>query len=282
MPSREFIIAVLLFLGTLLTAYVGWYVFRGRHDRKRKALEDLARTANERATRAKKKSEPKKGKDGDWQVDKGAYCYPAINDVMGYDFVKVVKVPEHLTAPKDPPKPAREETEEKHNDWASSSGTGLVTESNDAVTTTSYGGRRNRTEEDETFPASAPARETDQGRQQVESEVADSTVTSEISSEDLQDMQNMQSWPVKDESDNVAIEEELMRQLQDDPDSVEEIDEAAWEENERVALEAAALQKELEKNASAFMDNYYSVTDNSGSKASFGKNLLDDTAEETE
>lgn len=34
------------------------------------------------------------GKPGDWGYDKDAYCYPSINDVMGYEFVKVVRIGE--------------------------------------------------------------------------------------------------------------------------------------------------------------------------------------------
>lgn len=98
-------IAVVLF-----PMYFIWYTVRGRHVKEKRRRQKAA--AEQTAAGPRKK--------GKWGVEKGAYCYPAINDVMGFEFVKVVDSPDFS-------KPAPSEEDSTENTWAKSSGIGTNT-----------------------------------------------------------------------------------------------------------------------------------------------------------
>lgn len=83
--SINIVLAGVLFLGTALISYMIWHVLRKRH------------TSTPAGKKEEAASETNKPSPGKWGVEKDAYCYPRINDVMGFEFVKVVKVPSELT-----------------------------------------------------------------------------------------------------------------------------------------------------------------------------------------
>lgn len=76
-------ISFILFLLTSLIIYSIWYIIRG-HSRK----------GNANASQEQIKENPidAKGKG----IPKDSYCYPKINEVMGYDFISVVQVAQEL------------------------------------------------------------------------------------------------------------------------------------------------------------------------------------------
>ena len=110
-----------LFLLTAAGTYVLWYLVRGRAVEKRKGRKEKGR-------KERKADEGYGHKEG--TIDKDSYCYPKINEAMGFEFVKVVCVDESLrpvTAPvrKDEPSPEA--------DWNKSEGIGTKTLSVSAV-----------------------------------------------------------------------------------------------------------------------------------------------------
>ena len=77
--DANIIVAVLLLAASVVGGYVLWYFAWGSYSRH----HDVA-------------SEPQEGKDVRRDA-KDSYCHPKINDMMGYEFISVVKVPAELT-----------------------------------------------------------------------------------------------------------------------------------------------------------------------------------------
>lgn len=100
------IIAALLAVLTSLMAYAAWYIVRGRNK-------------IEKAAAAKAKENKPAKKDGK-EPKKEPYYHAAINDVMGYEFVSVVPVPEYLLEDK-------KQEEEQADKWAEQRAVGLTT-----------------------------------------------------------------------------------------------------------------------------------------------------------
>lgn len=141
------IVAVLLFVLTLLSAYIIWYVVRGRHLRERDAARQKAKAKRDDVP-AKPTKHPRKGK---WGVEKDSYCYPEMNDVMGYEFISVVKIDEELRKDKKdgPGSVPAGDTDESVKNWDKSQGIGLTS------TPDSDTGKQIRdNDQDETFPDS--------------------------------------------------------------------------------------------------------------------------------
>lgn len=78
------LVAIILFLLSLLGVYAIWRIIKRGKGKPVKTIN-----GNEEEQNAEK--ERKRGKEK-WGVEKDAYCYPSINDVMGFEFVKVIKV----------------------------------------------------------------------------------------------------------------------------------------------------------------------------------------------
>ena len=119
--NTNLLAATVLFLLTAAGTYVLWYLVRGRAVEKRKGRREKGR-------KERKADEGYGYKEG--TIDKDSYCYPKINEAMGFEFVKVVSVDESLrpvTAPvrKDEPSPEA--------DWNKSEGIGTMTLSVSAV-----------------------------------------------------------------------------------------------------------------------------------------------------
>lgn len=119
--NTNLLAATVLLLLTAAGTYVLWYLVRGRAVEKRKGRKEKGR-------KERKADEGYRHKEG--TIDKDSYCYPKINEAMGFEFVKVVSVDESLrpvTAPvrKDEPSPEA--------DWNKSEGIGTMTLSVSAV-----------------------------------------------------------------------------------------------------------------------------------------------------
>ena len=107
-------IAVILFLLTSISGYILWYIVRG-HSKKMKRLQGQSSTAEDEN---KGTQENPSGR-----IPKDSYCYPAINDIMGYEFISVVNVPQELLTDTKAAKP--------QEDWGSSESIGLKAVSRD-------------------------------------------------------------------------------------------------------------------------------------------------------
>lgn len=79
------VIAALLFILMSFVIYVTYYILWGRHRK------------NIRKEKKQQENRPNvfKGDDKNtrWGVAKDSYCYPIINDILGYEFIKIIKVP---------------------------------------------------------------------------------------------------------------------------------------------------------------------------------------------
>ena len=173
------ILAVLLSLLTFLITYSAWYIVRGKAKKERLKAKSTG----------KDNPEVLQGK-----YTKNSYCYPKINEVMGYDFVTVVGIPEELR--KGPVK--------KEPNWADSKGIGFT----GAVT-----GVQNESPEDELYPEtgaetsqrpekpmgkplhSAPAK-TEKEEQQEQTEVLPGAYG--LSQKEMDALNNMADWTNRD------------------------------------------------------------------------------------
>jgi len=98
----EIAVAAVLAGITLAGTYLVWYALFGKRLRHR---GDDTRTDGE----PKKKKAHDSGHEK-WGVDKKAYCYPHINDIMGYEFVKVITIKTDTSDNKSPEDKKLEET----------------------------------------------------------------------------------------------------------------------------------------------------------------------------
>lgn len=89
-------IAVLLLAlaATGFLAYGTWYVARGRHLRERRRRREAPDTYN-RNEKEPEKKDAVRAEEKTLPPEK-EYCYPSINDVMGYEFVTIVRVKDSL------------------------------------------------------------------------------------------------------------------------------------------------------------------------------------------
>lgn len=80
---ENLLIATILFLVTAASAYSLYYVLVGRHFKARR-----------NGPASDREDVPDGPQDADRQtgISKDSYCYPKINDTMGYEFVKVIQI----------------------------------------------------------------------------------------------------------------------------------------------------------------------------------------------
>ncbi len=76
-------IALALAVLTLFGGYAFWYILRGKRLREKKEQYD---------NKNNNSASPDSSETHDWGVDKDSYCYPKINDTMGYQFVTIIPV----------------------------------------------------------------------------------------------------------------------------------------------------------------------------------------------
>ena len=220
------LIAIILFLMTAFALYASLRL--ARRSRRIDAVSNKQsgeEKPNEDVQQVKKRKEK-------WGVEKDAYCYPSINDVMGYEFVKVVKTgTTNEQALQEPVEP------ETRKPWEESQGIGgLRTVSSTDITSES--------EEDEFYPdPTQPARPRPrfpnmpdhEENAQKEEKITDQTETDNnyddedvteipgINEEDLELMQNMPEMFRDYEPPVDSIPDDGIDQLIDDnPEVVEE------------------------------------------------------------
>lgn len=109
MSAPNIAIAALLFMLTCAAAFVSWYIVRGR-----------------RKHAAKKERQQNDSKEKEQAAAKGknSYSHPAINDLMGFEFITVVDVPKELL--EDKRKNKETAPEEEKTSWENSRGLGMT------------------------------------------------------------------------------------------------------------------------------------------------------------
>lgn len=199
--------SVLLFLLTTLLLYVFWYIVYGRKNRRRKEQQ------KEAGTKEQQGEKPSKSKNK-WGVDKDAYCYPKINDVMGFEFVRVIKIDDDKNETPTTDEPQRPS-------WEDSQGIGGLT----AVSTTET---KQEQEEDEPYPETekpqkAKPRKKDnskQEEQQQDVDEGDITQVEGVTEEQLFFVNSFGPWPNHD-TDNLPSDEELNQLLDQNQKMIE-------------------------------------------------------------
>lgn len=269
--NLELAAAAGLLIATLVLAYAVWYIVRGRYIRQRnEAMKEAAR---------KKGPGTAKARDGDWKKDKGSYCYPSINDVMGYGFVNVVKVSDDSFTPSlpegDPIAVKKEPT------WDQSSGTGLKTESNGAVTAVSSDRSRRDPDEpfperDDRFPKQAETSEdpNEPSREETETDVAYEDL---IASQEIV----FGNWANRDEDEredfNPDPSPELIHSINEHPEIVGEPGDP--EQDRREVRLGALLLEGLGGEADSFNDRLAEI-DEAMKDSTFGAQLLSELSAE--
>ena len=209
-------LAIFLFSLTTAAGYVVWYVIRGQRDREMRKRRGLKPDdeAQEPSKKAKKKLK--------WGLEKDAYCYPDINDVMGYEFVSVIKVPGELTKNQK----AATKQEEKRPTWETARGIG-------GLMTVSYSDRQDKGNPDlpdhtgptisrMTAPEPGPQENTDvetPGEKII-------VVQNDIFEEDIDRLMNgvpadFDEWPAED-SAQYSSEEQINAILESNKGSIDE------------------------------------------------------------
>lgn len=212
--STNLVIALAVFLLTLVPAYIVWYVVRGRHVRRKKQRKEEDR----------KKAEGREKKKGKWGVDKDSYCYPSMNDVMGYDFINVVQVPEELK--QDNNGGVKEE-----KTWDKSSGVGLTAVSHSKTSPERHG---NEEEENEVYPSR-------EGQPGGESNNDSKVDVSERDIKDFERLERLGGWISYDNHSETPTEEELMFLLDSNAGMVD--DNPDMEEAARLQAEKEELDR---------------------------------------
>ena len=211
--------AVLLFLFSSVFMYIFWYILFGRKQGKRNLDPEKDRD-----------NVGEKEKKGRWGVDKNAYCYPKINDVMGFEFVKVVKVNQDSSS-------VQQKADNKPS-WEESRGIGGLT----AISSTET---RQEREEDEPYPETGTTRRPLRGKQQSENEetIDESDITQLPFTEDEMKASAFFSsdWPSRGDCDSVPDDDALDHLLDNNGDLIEEphMD----KEQENTAREIEELQR---------------------------------------
>ena len=285
MKIHELIIAVLLSLVTLLAVYAIWYVARGRYLKEKRARE---RAAKQPDGHHHEEERPRDGKGMRWGVRKDSYSYPSINDVMGYEFVHVVDIPDSIrpksiagaadeTQAGETPAVQQQTTAEKE---------GFRTENPVTVTTGSTTGQKD-IEEDTSFPMekeephggrpyyrprqeSVPAQNEHAPKkagEQSQPEENPADGEGDISARDLEELEMLSPWNSNDREYDVMAEEELLDAIDNQPEMVDRSFD--MEEAERIARE----QQELETFRAA--ESAYAEAAEDQENDNFGMNLLD-------
>lgn len=261
----ELAAAAVLVVITLVLAYILWYIVRGRYVRQQKqAVKAMAKGNTP-------KREESRRDDGDWKKHKGSYCYPSINEVMGYEFVKVVNVTEAepIVPSGNPVMPAPVKEEQKT--WGNSEGTGFTTQSNNAVSTISSDGDPRTPAEGETYPEErtpgTPSGQT--GDQSPEDDGLDPEESRvEYSNDDIKNIRAVEfaggAWPNAEEDDYKDFDEasmtpEMMQSINGNPEMFGERGDP--ETDRKVSLNNLLLNQEKSALADNFMEKYAQVSD---------------------
>lgn len=190
------LIAAVLFVITSLVVYMIWRV--------------LTRKQHKEEPDSAKKTESEPLKKGKWGIDKDSYCYPSINDVMGFEFVRVIKVNDDLTQ--------KEQNADPLPDWGTSKGS-------IGMTTTSTRSSSQETGDDEPFPETNYMQETRKKRQPEmqedggDTQQEDDNILHDITQEDLLEAQTTMEWPRN--NDNFSTDEEFINIIDQNQEFIE-------------------------------------------------------------
>lgn len=259
------ILTFFLLILTVFSLYAYWRFIK-LHRSKKGEKTDVDTEDKEKEHKRKQK----------WGVEKDAYCYPKINDVMGFEFVKVVKVKNASTAdkPQNNAEPERRPFSE--------------TPAEGKLRTISYGQRRDWTDEDQPYPEEDRYRPMQIAENrprlrpiktgETQPDEADITNMEEFDENELLLAQNSfagQDWPNRD-FDSCPSEEEWNMLLNENEDLIEEPDATAEaqktsenikiinQETENIINEM--LKKDFVDEAYAIMEGIDSDEDADGSK----------------
>lgn len=234
-------VALVLFIVTSILLYVSWYVVHGR---KRKGSQaDSPSGEPDTETQREDKETSRKRRKNKWGYTKDDYCYPFINDIMGFEFVKVVK----LKQDESPVQQTNNTEEGKRPAWEDSRGIG-------SLSTVSSTPVRQEAEEDEPFPenntsvtprnpapyqASFKQKPTNEQEPSPEDEETD---TAHFSLEDYEAAMNWGGWP-DHSSGALPADDELIDKLIDENPAV--LEQTNDDEQSRIAEAADAFKKAL-------------------------------------
>ena len=221
--------AALLFILVSIIVYITWYILYGRARKERKALENAA---------GKKKD--KEPAYADETYGKDSYCYPKINDVMGYEFVSVVRVPEELLKDDEP---------EEEESWEKSTSLGLTAVKPEDENEESEDERYYPDDEEieglipnantvPTFNKKKEEEEPGQKKDEDDEEAYSDTIGS-LTFEELEQLNNM-DWDDRD-YDPQYTEEEVETIIRNNPDRINEPTEKEKEEAAKIAREQEML-----------------------------------------
>lgn len=238
------IFAVILATVTLAVAYVTWYVVYGRSLKIRKMNAE---------SEEGEETQGRKPAKGDGKYDRKSYCYPSINDDMGYEFVTVQKIPDFLL------KKEKVKAEEETPSWDETSGTGLSAVSsrgNDNDEEDGYYGIEEETGEGNKLP-DKPQREN--GRNDSYSDDDDDGMDEHIGDSELEkhdeivtvlninadELEQISNWDWgNDEQDEEISDEQLSSIVANNPGQVEFS--GTDNENARLILEQKQMMEDFD------------------------------------
>ena len=232
----NFLFAAILYVVSTIMVFAIWSVVTGRR-RKGRGKPQEKRKPDAGA------QDRKDDAGGRWGVGKDAYCYPSINDVMGFEFVSVVKVDKSLA-----PAGEKQPKEEPRRSWEESQGIGTKRVSVTAVENGEDAERMRREIEEgnniDSFmmeQGSGSAEDHDDGAEAM-------TKETDVSAKDLDDLSRSVEWKTGGWSnrdwDEVMSDQEFADLVDNHPDMIEE--QKKDEENLRIAREAEALARYAE------------------------------------
>lgn len=202
---------VIAFVLFLLTFSLGYVLLRARRSA---AAARRGKTQKEKKEDGENAQKEKPRPAGRWGVSKDSYCYPKINDMMDYEFVKVIQVDEKLRPAfkkkEDLPQPGPEEE---------NTGTPAVRPGISAVSSEQRNDESgNVIEEVPEEPKPAP--------------VEDDEYESSIDAATARDLENLgdsfNPWQSKD-YDNSYYDQIIEQNLNDFPETIDEPDEVSEE-----------------------------------------------------
>lgn len=235
------IIAAVLFLVSSAGAYVIWYIVRGRRKK-------LGRAAGTPAPGGREEEKPD-AKD----KPSRPYCYPKINDVMGFEFVTVVKVPDELLADKA----------EVKKSWTDTPAVGL----------TAVSGAEPVNDEDEIHDTTEPRDYYADGNAADAAAAygpADPAEVEEgdISQEDINAINSISvNWGIREEEDRTFDDEAMNAIINSHPEMIEDTEHG--EDDYRTARNV-----ELERRIFGMQEDIATVEEENA--GGFGSSMLDD------
>ena len=245
--------AFFLFLLSSAMLYVTWYVMHGRK-RKNGNLSGENKNEQTDVPQTKKKSKNKK-----WGYSKEDYCYPGINDVMGFEFVKVIKLKDEPQITNDNP----EKTVQKP-DWEQSRGLG-------SLSTESINATRQDIEEDSPFPENdTPGKDNSTSsfqnkfKQAPETESENNKIEeSEITEADFSTVEYeaamaWEGWE-NHEDDSFQDDEYINKMLDENPEMIEESE--PDKESKKIIEDYEAYKQTLYEQPNDFSEEVEKLTE---------------------